>query len=226
MNTFFTFSSLSARANALGFLVLGMATSATLASSVQAFQLQQDFAGAYAPGSWTFTSDPALGDGSVNLAAAPDIVTLTGSDSGDATAYFGYVNTDYTIIAAASGPVSFDWSFFSQRVHSPDGFGYLLNGSFTQLADQSSLGSGFSQFNVLAGDVFGFRAYTLDNGVGPGLATISNFSAPISGPTPVPGPLPLLGVGAALSCSRRLRRRASLADGPVRTATATSDQGV
>lgn len=123
------------------------------------------------------------------------------------------MNSDFTTIAAATGPVSFDWSFFSHRVHSPDGFGYLLNGSFTQLADQSSLGSGSSQFNVLAGDGFGFRAYTLDNEVGAGTATISNFSAPFSDPTPVPGPLPLLGAGAAFSCSRRLRRRTSLAHG-------------
>lgn len=134
------------------------------------------------------------------------------------------MNSDFTTIAAATGPVSFDWSFFSHRLHSPDGFGYLLNGSFTQLADQSSLGSGSSQFNVLAGDVFGFRAYTLDNEVGAGTATISNFSAPFSDPTPVPGPLPLLGAGAAFSCSRRLRRRISLAHGSVSTATQTNDQ--
>jgi hypothetical protein len=120
--------------------------------------------------------------------------------------------------------VSFDWSFFSHRVHSPDGFGFLLNGLFTQLADQSSLGSGSSQFNVLAGDVFGFRAFTLDNSVGPGIATISNFSAPISGPAPAPGPLPLLGVGVAFSCCRHLRRRTRIADGRVSTATETTDQ--
>jgi len=200
------FSLLSHSAKALGFFVLGAASSATLAPSVQAFQLQKDFAGIYTPGNWTFTSNPVLGDGSVDLASAPAAVTLTGSNSRDSTAYFGTVNSDYTIRAAAAGPVSFDWSFFSHRVHSPDGFGYLLNGSFTQLADQSSLGSGFSQFNVLVGDVFGFRAYTLDNEVGAGTATISNFSAPISDPTPVPGPLPLLGAGAAFSYSRRLRR--------------------
>jgi hypothetical protein len=179
--------------------------------------------GAYASGNWSFTSDLALGDGSVDLAGAPASVTLIGNNSGDLSSYFGNVNTDYTIMALAAGPVSFDWTFFSQREHSPDGFGYLLNGSFTQLADQSSLGSGYSQFNVLAGDVFGFRAFTLDNSVGAGYATISNFSAPISDPTPVPGPLPLLSAGAAFSCSRRLRRRSNLAHGSVSTASRTSD---
>jgi hypothetical protein len=45
-----------------------------------------------------------------------------------------------------------------------------------------------------------------------------------SSQSPVPGPLPLLGVGAAFSCSRRLRRRTSLAHGSVSTATQTNDQ--
>lgn len=83
-----------------------------LAPSVQAFQLQQDFAGIYSPGNWTFTSDQVLGDGSVDLASTPADVTLTGSNSSDLTAYFGSVNSDFTTIAAATGPVSFDWSFY------------------------------------------------------------------------------------------------------------------
>jgi hypothetical protein len=62
------FSLLSHSAKALGHFVLGVASSATLAPSVQAFQLQQDFAGIYSPGNWTFTSDQVLGDGSVDLA--------------------------------------------------------------------------------------------------------------------------------------------------------------
>ena len=99
-----------------------------------------------------------------------------------------------------------------------DGFGYLLNGSFTQLADNASQGTGFSQFNVLSGDTFGFLVFTTDNDFGPGNATISNFSAP------VPGPLPLLGVGAAFGYSRRLRRRINLATGSVSSASGSSDQ--
>ena len=49
-------------------------------------------------------------------------------------------------------------------------------------------------------------------------------SAPASGPSSVPGPLPILGVGAAFAYSRRLRRRITRANGPVRTDTATVDQ--
>lgn len=46
----------------------------------------------------------------------------------------------------------------------------------------------------------------------------------VQGPQEVPGPLPLLGLGAAFSYSRRLRRRTSLTHGPVSTATETNDQ--
>lgn len=214
------------KARALSTIALGVASAATLASPAHAVQLQQDFAGAYAPSSWTFTSDPALGDGSVDISAAPTAITVTGSDNGvqlfddefNEIFPFVNVNTDYTIAAAASGSVSFDWSYSSTDEGFYDGFGYLLNGSFTQLADNASQGTGFSQFNVLSGDTFGFLVFTIDNTVGPGNATISNFSAP------VPGPLPLLGVGAAFGYSRRLRRRINLATGSVSSASGSSDQ--
>jgi len=152
----------------------------------------------------------------VDTSAAPASITITGSDNGSSAGFLGNVNTDYTIAAAASGPVSFDWSYSSTDYGLFDGFGYLLNGSFTELANNSSQGTGFSQFNVLAGDTFGFRVFATDNLIGPGIATISNFSAP------VPGPLPLLGVGAAFGYSRRLRRRTTLANGPVSSASASS----
>lgn len=206
------------KARALSTIALGVASAATLASPAHAVQLQQDFAGAYAPSSWTFTSDPALGDGSVDISAAPAAITVIGSNNFLSTGFFDNVNTDYTIAAAASGPVSFDWSYSSTDDDFFDGFGYLLNGSFTQLADNASQGTGFSQFNVLSGDTFGFRVFATDNQVGPGNATISNFSAP------VPGPLPLLGVGAAFGYSRRLRRRINLATGSVSSASGSSDQ--
>jgi hypothetical protein len=104
-------SLLSHSAKALGLFVLGVASAATLAPAVQAIQLQQDFAGIYSPGNWTFTSDQVPGDGSVDLASTPAVVKLIGSNSRDLTAYFGSVNSDFTTIAAATGPVSFDWSF-------------------------------------------------------------------------------------------------------------------
>jgi hypothetical protein len=199
---------------ALSLLALGIASAAALTPPAKAVQLQQDFAGPYAPANWTLTTNG--GDGSVNTAGAPSSITLNGSDSGSAG---NFINTDYTISAAASGPVSFNWNYSSPDPDGNyDGFGYLLNGTFTQLANNGSQGPGSSLFNVATGDTFGFRVFTLDDVLGRGTATISNFSAP------VPGPLPLLGVGAAFSYSRRLRRRTSLAHGPVSTASQISDR--
>ena len=204
------------KARALSSIALGDASAATLASPAHAVQLQQDFAGVYAPSNWTFADNG--GDGSVDTAGAPGSITLTGSNQRPDFDPGPSINTDYTTTAFASGPVSFDWSYSSADFNFYDSFGYLLNGSFTQIADNGSQGSGFSQFNVLAGDTFGFRVFTLDDQFGPGIATISNFSAP------VPGPLPLLGVGAAFSYSRRLRRRINLSTGPLSSASGSSDQ--
>jgi len=196
----------------LDLLVLGIASAATLASPVRALQLQQDFAGPYAPANWTFSANG--GDGSVDTTGAPNSITLNGSDS----QADNFINTDYTTTAAGSGPVSFDYDYFSTDSSFYDGFGYLLNGAFTQIVDNGSQDSGFSQFNVVAGDTFGFRVYTVDDAFARGTATISNFSAP------VPGPVPLLGAGAAFGCSRRLRRRTSRAHGPLSSASHISDQ--
>ena len=152
----------------------------------------------------------------MNTAAAPATITLTGNNN----EVFG-IFTDYTINAGESGPVSFDWAY--NTIDSGfDRFGYLLNGSFNFLSDQDGE-TGTASFAVVAGDVFGFSIDGNDGLAGPGIATISNFSAPDSS-APVPGPLPLLGVGAAFGYSRRLRRRISLANGPVSSASASSTQ--
>jgi hypothetical protein len=199
---------LPSKARALSSIVLGVASAATLASPGHAL-LQQDFAGVYAPANWTFADNG--GDGSVNIAGAPASITLTGNDNGVFAIF-----TDYTINATASGPVSFDWAYNTDD-SGYDRFGYLLNGSFNFLSTINGE-TGTTSFAVVAGDVFGFSIDGNDGIFGPGNATISNFSAP------VPGPLPLLGVGAAFGYSRRLRRRISLSTGPVSSASGSSDQ--
>ncbi len=209
------------KTRALSSIALGIASAATLASPGHAVQLQQDFAGVYAPANWTLSNNNNnISDGNVDTASAPASITITGGDNDDFTTIG---TTDYQTTAAASGQVSFDWNFSAPQAYY-DGFGYLLNGNFNFLTDSS--GSGSTQFNVLAGDIFGFGAITVyhfSGPVGPGNATISNFSAPVPG-APVPGPLPLLGVGAAFGYSRRLRRRINLATGPVSSASGSSDQ--
>ncbi len=180
-------------------------------------QLQQDFAGVYAPASWTLAANG--GNGSVDTTGAPGSISLTGSNQRVGFDFGPSINTDYTTTAFASGPVSFNWVYSSIDTPGYDGFGYLLNGAFTLLAATDG-SSGLGQFNVLAGDTFGFRAFTVDDTFGPGIATISNFSAP----TPVPGPLPIFGIAAGFGFSRRLRRRIKLAKSPVGTDSVAAEQ--
>jgi hypothetical protein len=195
---------LNGKSKALGLSVLALTAASVLETPVQAVQLQQGFDGAYAPANWSLAVNGGNGSGST----ARDLgsIGLTGSDSG----FIAFINTNYTTRALASGPVSFHWEYVSVDTGAYDGFGFLLNNIFTQLALNDSKGSGSAQFNVLAGDIFGFRVFSVDNLTKPGVATISNFSAP------VPGPLPFLGVGAAFSYSRRLRRRIGLCNSSVR----------
>ncbi|MFM7476545.1 MAG: PEP-CTERM sorting domain-containing protein [Microcystis aeruginosa] len=155
------------------------------------------FQGPYDPINWTFANSNA--DGSVNTSGAPASISLTGGNNG--TGNPG--TTNYTTTAAAAGTVTFDWDYSTNDEPGYDGFGYLLNGSFSFLTDSPN--NGTSTFNVLAGDSFGFRIFTTDNFFGPGSVTISNFSAP----APVPEPSTVLsllvlgGLGAGLKYLNR-----------------------
>jgi hypothetical protein len=153
----------------------------------------------YAPINWTFTNSNA--DGSVNTSGAPASISLTGGDNGSNSSG----TTNYTTTAAAAGTVTFDWNYSTADGPFFDPFGYLLNGSFTQVTNNGGgvFQNGTSTFNVLAGDSFGFRIFTRDNFLGPGSVTISNFSAPIPEPSTVLSLLVLGGLGAGLKYLKR-----------------------
>ena len=177
-------------------IALAGATLGLAANPAQALTL---FTGAYAPANWT---QSIQGDGSIDTSGAPNSISLSGTNDGNG----GSKNTDFTIAAPTAGVVSFDWAFGTLDGPFWDPFGYLLNGSFTQLTDNggSQSQSGSAAFSVLAGDVFGFRQNSRDSCCGRASTTISNFNVA------VPGPLPLFGVGAAFGWSRRLRERVAL----------------
>ena len=203
----------------LGLMTAGLA-SATLGLAASPAQAVTNFAGDYAPGNWTQSIG---GDGSINTGGAPTIITLTGADDSG-----GDQNTDFTIAPPTAGTVSFNWSYVTNDISSPywDPFGYLLNGVFTPLTDSSGAltQSGFASFSVLATDLtFGFRQNSVDSSGGFASTTISNFNGPIATAS-VPGPLPILGVGAAFVYSRRLRRRINLAKSPVSTDSVVAEQ--
>lgn len=184
---------------------------ATLGLAANPAQALTQFAGYYAPANWT---QSIQGDGSINTGGAPASISLSGADDDS----FTDQNTDFTIAAPLAGTVSFDWAHSTNDFHPGwDPFGYLLNGAFTQLTfyNSSWTQSGSASFSVLAGDVFGFRQNTNDSRFGRASTTISNFNGPLaaSGPASVPGPLPLLGAGAAFGWSRQLRKRIGTSGG-------------
>jgi len=174
---------------------------ATLGLATSPVQALTTFAGTYAPANWTQSIG---GDGSIDPSGAPASITLVSANNATDTDILNF--TDFTISAPSSGTVNFNWNYTSLDTFGPsfDPFGYLLNGVFTQLTNDSGAAaqSGSASFSLLTGDVFGFRQTTVDSLLGSASTTISNFNAPV-----VPGPLPLLGAGAALGWSRRLRYR-------------------
>jgi hypothetical protein len=130
------------------------------------------FQGPYDPANWTFSTTG--GNGSVDTSGAPTSITLVGSDAGTVA----QILTDYTTLAVGDGLVSFSWDYFTfDGAPVFDPFGYLLDGTFTQLTDNGGAisQSGSASFSVLAGQTFGFRMVTVDDIYGRAQSTISSF---------------------------------------------------
>jgi len=165
-----------------------------------------DFVGPYQVGNWTQTLD----GGSIDLSGAPSSITMTSSNIGN-----GISNQDFTISAPSTGLVSFDWAFSTTDWSAfYDPFGYLLNGVFHQLTnDNGGNQSGSASFAVASGDMFGFRAHSVDSIYGSGATLISNFSGPEYAntnpvPTPEPSSIILLGSGVVGLIGYRMKKRA------------------
>ncbi len=157
------------------------------------------FSGPYSPGNWTLTNTNA--DGSVDWSGAPASTMILGGDNFS----FAPGTTDLTNTARASGAVSFDWSYSTIDAPGWDGFGVLLNGAYTEIANANGQSGSYS-FNVSGGDTFGFRIRTDDNFGGRGIATVTNFDAP------TPEPMSLLVFGgltvAGIAGYRRRQKKA------------------
>jgi hypothetical protein len=177
-------------------------------------QAKADFIGYYALSNFTLTNSVA--NGSVMTPDGGQSIVLTGGNNGGGN--FG--TTNLTIFAASSGLIQFNWSYSSIDPSSSgqpnmgcglgfagscDDAGYLLNGTYFQLADDIHQGSGVQNFLVTAGESFGFRVETLDNTGGPGILTVSAFTAPA---VPEPSTTTLLfGLTAAIVAAQRRMAR-------------------
>jgi hypothetical protein len=141
-------------------------------------------------------------------AASPDgglSVVLTGGNHGTGTPG----TTDLVILAMWPGLVQFQYSYLSDDTipgcGGPcDRAGYLLNGSFHLLADDVNQLTGNIAFDVTAGDLFGLRVETMDNTGGPGILTVTDFSAPV--PEPRTTSLVFMAFAAMIAAGVRARR--------------------
>ena len=108
------------------------------------------------------------------LASLPSTyeVMVIGSDNQSGSEGF----TDFTVNITEAAAVTFDWDYTSNDDPGFDSFGYLLNGTYTQLTNPG-IGnqSGSGAVAVAPGDVFGFRSQTDDNILGNNETIISNF---------------------------------------------------
>src|SRR5579863_2117130 len=152
------------------------------------------FIGPYDPSRFVLINTNA--DGSLAVLNS-NTIQLTGGNNGSDQPG----TTDFVILAPATGLVSFDWSYSSLDTPTFDNAGYVINAIFTQLADTNGE-AGQAAFQVSTGDIFGFRAGTVDNTGEPGILTVTNFDAPgATSPVPEPGCLPLIFLAAAAARS-------------------------
>jgi hypothetical protein len=129
----------------------------------------------------------AVGDAKATLLGDPYTI-LTGTNDGSGLA--GY--TTLTVVAAASGTFSFNWTFntldaanyecagyligFGTPGAECSGFGFVGNG-FTEFAGANGEYGSVSAF-VAAGQEIGFEVGSFDNTGSPGVLTITNFTGP------------------------------------------------
>jgi len=154
-----------------------------------------DFTGVYDVSNWSMSLD----GGVIDTSGAPASIVEVSSNAGG-----GFSSTDFTIAAAGNGMVTFDWLYSTTDVDgsSFDPFGWLLNGTFTQVTTNGSFAvqSGTESFAVMVGDIFGFSAQATDSVLGSATTVISAFSAPV----PEPSILALFGLGlVAFGFARR-----------------------
>jgi len=186
---------------------------AIVASAIGSSPVRADFTGDYAIANWTFSNNPAGTAGSFNTVPGPPIqLFVVGGNAGIAG------DSDFTITVVEDGEISFDWGYESIDIEDFDLGGYVLNGTFTQLAGTDSqvpFFNGTATVPVVAGDIFAFRSLTTDGLFGNGTLGITDFNFVGAGAEPSILEIPtlnelgltalalLLGLGAMLKIRRR-----------------------
>jgi hypothetical protein len=207
-------------------LAIAVPTSLVLPSAAQAAGLT----GAFAPANWvlsntnadqTFSSpqNTCIGlsyevacvtindalTGSFDLIGSAD--GFTGGDNANGATTTERSTTWELVNTGLPAQVSFKW-LFSSGEDNTDIASYLIGSSETILSDvPTSSTAAISNLTIANNGSISFRVST-DNSGNPGILSITDFGAvTLSGPIPVPAPLPLFGCAAAFGWSRRLKRR-------------------
>ncbi len=134
------------------------------------------------PGTYCLNANVALDDmvmGSVDPTTLATVIETqlvsVSSNSGSGAPE----NTDFTVPITADITITFFWSYTTPDGAAFDNFGYLVNGSYTQLTDDAGANdqTGTAMINLIGGDTFGFRSNSIDSEFGGSTTTIGNFSA-------------------------------------------------
>lgn len=124
-------------------------------------------------------------NGSVQLVDGGFI--LTGPDAG-----MGSNTITYSTIAEQAGTIWYLWAYSSTDSAFWDRPQFVINGTATDLMLDGQQGNGGIQFDVMPGDVYGFRVWALDSCCGAGVLTITdpNFVPASPEPSPLPSEQP------------------------------------
>lgn len=156
------------------------------------------FIGAYAFSNFNLANTNANGFAALNLDGS---LAIVGGNDGSGIPGM----TDLSLIAPASGTVSFNYAYSSLDFPGYDFAGYFTD-SFTFLANSDGA-FGSATFLATAGQQFAFRVSTLDNTGEPGVLTISNFNGPNATGGDVPEPSTLLSAALGLAVWAATRRK-------------------
>lgn len=131
-----------------------------------------------------WTLDVTL-NGSVQLVDGGFI--LTGPDGG-----MGSNTITYSITAEQAGTIWYLWAYSTTDSAHFDRPQFVINGVTTDLMLDGQQGNGGIQFDVMPGDVYGFRVWALDSCCGAGVLTITdpNFVPASPEPSPLPSEQP------------------------------------
>lgn len=193
--------------------LLGLAAGLTFTASQSHAAVISGFNGFFAEAQWSVVGTP---DGDVAFTTSSLSLT-SADDDGDS---FEPHTTFVYVMAPFDGTVDFRWSYESTDADSswdPAGWfialtlgqpSNLIPGDLSSSSPSVSQ-NGIATFNVMAGDVFGFYAHTLDQFGGTATLTITDFTFSYdSGETSViPEPGSVFAVGTLLSSGLFLRLR-------------------